>query len=173
MSSWLCAPAPHIHFHPPYSDSAPLFHKRIRFSMSQLFIRNSNSGRCKRIKVGSFNDNSISNQPERSGIQLYRDIERSSLSISFSIYGNQSKLFNSNILLLASCCLLLEEKQSPESGSVFRSCQLIDKPYTIHCTASLTSMFSLYRFILPTSLLILNTIVKHASALYTDYLQIR
>nr|GMD59269.1 Mitochondrial translation factor like [Ipomoea batatas] len=44
--------------------------------MSQLFIRNSNSGRCKRIKVGSFNDNSISNQPERSGIQLYRDIER-------------------------------------------------------------------------------------------------
>ncbi|XP_031115903.1 uncharacterized protein LOC116019733 [Ipomoea triloba] len=76
MSSWLCAPAPHIHFHPPYSDSALLFHKRIRFSMSQLFIRNSNSGRCKRIKVGSFNDNSISNQPERSGIQLYRDIER-------------------------------------------------------------------------------------------------
>ncbi|VFQ90510.1 unnamed protein product [Cuscuta campestris] len=45
--------------------------------MSRSAIGNSNSGRRSRVKCGSsFNYNSSGTQPQRSGIQLYQDIER-------------------------------------------------------------------------------------------------
>ncbi|CAH9112763.1 unnamed protein product [Cuscuta europaea] len=80
MESLLCAQQVHGHVHPPYAYSASLLQKRrIRISkMSRLLTRNNSFGRRCDIIVcgGSFNDSTRNTQPERSGIQLYRNIER-------------------------------------------------------------------------------------------------
>lgn len=78
-SSCLYAPYMRGGLYSPVIDfSSPLPKCRISIpSMSRLAMGNSNSGRRSRIKCGSsFRDDSSGTQPQRSGVQLYRDIER-------------------------------------------------------------------------------------------------